>query len=106
MSKWIIKVPESKYEYFVTNENEPLPFGKFKGHSLKKLNELGVTREWFVWAASNKLFGREEFWPETTSKTYSEILGRSSAPYYGEQEEDCYADYLDHSTFYEVMDHF
>lgn len=93
-----------KNKYYVKDHNDPIPFGKFKGLTLKQLHQLEVTRDWFVWADLQGLFGTEDFWPPKTMDIYNKILktgrkGFAIHTYYGEEFETDGYGYIEECPF-------
>lgn len=84
--------PPTKHKYHVKHCDEPLPFGKLKGHTLREIHDIGNEGDYFRWCFNNGLFGCEDFWGTEIREIYKNILEDSENINYSK---DDYWDFLD-----------
>lgn len=68
-------VPISKYKYNVKHCDEPLPFGKLKGFTLREISKDAESQSsYFLWCLNKEYFGPEIFWGTEIIEIYQKII--------------------------------
>jgi len=83
--------PPSKYKYNVKHCDEPLPFGKLKGFTLREIEECPIPQgDYFTWLSVNEFFGVERHWGTEIREIYQNILNNKKVYF-----EDVYYNHYD-----------